>query len=71
MDCVTGRFPWISVPPELAYIYSSIRSKIKLDTKMESIDMFFKQSYGGIFIAVGAHLPARIGIDTQITRLHG
>jgi NADPH-dependent glutamate synthase beta subunit-like oxidoreductase len=39
--------------------------EIKLSTKIESLNHLFKQGYDAIFIAIGAHRPARMGIEGE------
>ena len=39
--------------------------EIKLETKIESIDKLFKQGYHAVFVAIGAHRPARMGIEGE------
>ena len=39
--------------------------EIKLNTKIESLDQLFKQGYEAVFVAIGAHLPAKMGIEGE------
>jgi formate dehydrogenase beta subunit len=39
--------------------------EIKLNTRIESLDKLFKQGYDAIFVAIGAHRSARMGIDGE------
>ncbi len=39
--------------------------EIRLDTKIESLDKLLKNGYDAIFVAIGAHRPARMGIEGE------
>jgi NADPH-dependent glutamate synthase beta subunit-like oxidoreductase len=39
--------------------------EIKLNTKIESLDQLFGQGYEAIFVAIGAHLQAKMGIEGE------
>jgi NADPH-dependent glutamate synthase beta subunit-like oxidoreductase len=39
--------------------------EIKLDTKIESLDQLFGQGYEAIFVAIGAHLSDKMGIEGE------
>jgi NADPH-dependent glutamate synthase beta subunit-like oxidoreductase len=39
--------------------------EIKLNTKIESLDQLFKQGYDVIFVAIGVHRSARMGIEGE------
>jgi NADPH-dependent glutamate synthase beta subunit-like oxidoreductase len=39
--------------------------EMKLNTKIDSLDQLFRQGYEAIFAAIGAHLPAKMGIEGE------
>ncbi len=39
--------------------------EIKLNTRVESVDSLLEQGYGAIFLAVGAHMEMRLGVEGE------
>jgi formate dehydrogenase beta subunit len=58
------RLPWEVLDKEIDGI-KEVGVEIKLNAKIKSLDQLFQQGYDAIFVAIGAHLPTRMGIEGE------